>query len=59
MLKALYHLQSVTYNVTGVNLALHITPQITGDKKQSEAALFGVRVNLPCYVFYSFNVTNS
>ena len=29
---------------------LRPTPQITGAKKQSEAALFGVRVNLPCYV---------
>jgi hypothetical protein len=25
----------------------HIAPQITGGKKQSEAALFDVRVNLP------------
>jgi hypothetical protein len=25
-----------------------LTPQITGGKKQSEAALFAVRVHLPC-----------
>jgi hypothetical protein len=31
---------------------VQLTPQITGDKKQSEAALFGVRVNLPCYLFH-------
>jgi len=29
-----------------------ITPQITGVKKQSEAALFSVRVHLPCYVVF-------
>jgi hypothetical protein len=36
---------------------VHITPQITGGKKQSDegAALFAVRVNLPCYVRISIN----
>jgi len=29
--------------------------QITGVKKQSGAALFDARVNLPCYVFHTFN----
>jgi len=29
-------------------LPFKITPQITCGKKQSEAALFAVRVNLPC-----------
>jgi len=30
------------------------TPQITGDIKQSEAALYSIRVNLPCYVAMPF-----
>jgi len=32
----------------------NLTAQITGGKKQSDegAALFGVRVNLPCYATY-------
>ena len=36
---------------------LRPTPQITGGKKQSDegVALFAVRVNLPCYVFHTFN----
>jgi len=29
-----------------------LTPQITGVKKQSEAALFSVQVQLPCYVVF-------
>jgi hypothetical protein len=30
----------------------HLTPQITGGKKQNEAALVAIRVNLLCYVTY-------
>jgi hypothetical protein len=29
-----------------------LTPQITGGKKQSDAALIAIRVNLLCYVVY-------
>ncbi len=39
----MYYLGAVTSGVFG-----NITSQITGGKKQSEAALFAVRVHLPC-----------
>jgi len=43
-------------NATSFVYFLHITSQITGRKKQSEATLFAVRVHLPCYALINFKL---